>query len=687
VTLDATAVPSEPVSAESGAAPSERIEELVGSIALSLLPGALIVYFSFEAGGYFPGSTGFVALLVSQLLVLRVLLTERPLAGSTGRQGAVAVAFAAYTAWTLASALWSHALNRALVEFDRALLYLLLLLLFGVVRRTAWRMALMLWGLAAGSLVICTVALITRTLPHVWPIAPGVANNRLSYPLTYWNALGLLAALSILFLVGVTSRPRERRVVQAIAAAGVPIAASTLLLTFSRGGIAALIFGALVFLVIGRSSALPGALLAVLPATAVAVIFTYDANLLATLHPTTPGAVSQGHRVAIAVACSALGAAVLRLVTTRLDRRLVSMAPRVKVSPAARWTAGAGALAAAVAVAVAAGAPGWISHQFHIFVRGAPVNTADLRTRLTDPSSNNRTDNWRAGLKGFSRADAALGTGAGTYEFSWYRYRRNKGFNTVQTHSLYVQALTELGVVGLTLLVAALVGLVVALARRTRGPDKVIYAALLSAVLAWALHAGIDWDWQMPAVTAWVFAVGGAAMATSRPRSGGPMALSVRAPVVAALFAAAVLPVLFMLSQNHLDSAAAAFQHGNCAQAESQARSSINVLSMRPQPHQILGYCYIGDDRPQDAIAEMNKAVQEERDNWQYHYSLSIAQGFAGEDPRRELRTAIRLDPEDPLLQDMVRVLRTSSPSVWSSIAEQAYFLTIGGGAPRLTLR
>ena len=196
MTVDATAGSVEPVRSE--AAPVGPIEERAASVGLALLPGALIVYFSFEAGGYFAGSVGFAALLITQLLVVRVLFAERPFAGMTWRHAAVVAIFATYAAWTLASALWSHALGRALVEFDRALLYLLLLLLFGSVPRRTWRMPLMLRGLAIGSLAVCTVSLVTRVLPHLWPVAAGVANNRLSYPLTYWNALGMLAALSFL---------------------------------------------------------------------------------------------------------------------------------------------------------------------------------------------------------------------------------------------------------------------------------------------------------------------------------------------------------------------------------------------------------------------------------------------------------------------------------------------------------
>ncbi len=55
--------------------------------------------------------------------------------------------------------------------------------------------------------------------------------------------------------------------------------------------------------------------------------------------------------------------------------------------------------------------------------------------------------------------------------------------------------------VGALLLVAALLTILWGFAARARGDDRPLYAALLAAGLAWACHAGVDWDWEMPAVT------------------------------------------------------------------------------------------------------------------------------------------------------------------------------------------
>src|SRR5437763_17168396 len=127
----------------------------------------------------------------------------------------------------------------------------------------------------------------------------------------------------------------------------------------------------------------------------------------------------------------------------------------------------------------------------------------------------------------------------------------------------------------------------------------------------------------MPAVTAGVFAVGGAALAGQRPRR-KPVALGIRVPNAAALLIAAVIPALLMLSQDHLAGAAAAFQRDACPQAKSAAQASIDFLSVRPQPYQILGYCDIAQGHQQQTVLAIHCAVHQERRNGQYNYALLI---------------------------------------------------------------
>jgi O-Antigen ligase len=684
VEASATRADSPRQEAEAPAGEPPRLEAQIAAALLSLLPGAMVVYFSFSAGGFFPSSVGFATLLVLQMIVLRVLVAENPFAGYTRRLGVTALLLAGFAAFTFASQLWSHTQDRAFSEFDRALLYLAVLVLLGLMPRRAWRMPWVMRGLAVAIVFVCACGLITRVLPRVWPIAENVAAERLSFPLTYWNALGILAGVGVILVLGIAANPRERRWVNALAAACVPVVATTLFFTFSRGAIIATLVGLVVYLLVARSSTLVGALLATAPPTVIALIVAYDAGELAGVDPTSTAAVSQGKTVALAVALCALAAGGARFLTVSIDRGLAARKrepwPREK-----RFAVWAGAVAVVLAVAVAAGAPTWARDKVDGFLNAPPPTGNDFRNRLTDPSSNGRKDHWSVALKGFSK-ERLRGQGAGTYQFTWDQYRK-LNFPVTDGHSLYFEVLDEFGVIGLLLVVGTIVSILWTLGRSIRGPNRMVYAALFAAGVAWAIHAGVDWDWEMPAVTAWFFAVGGVALAgRASKRRAAPMGDRGRIPIAAALLVVAVTPALLMLSQYRLQSAARAFDKGICRSATHDAIGSINILGNRPEPYQIVGYCDLDNGRVQEAVAAMRKAVDLQPRSWEYHFGLAIAQGYAGTDPRPEVAIASRMSPREPLLGEARSLLSgKTTPSEWLAAAKKLNDDTRVSG--RLTLR
>src|SRR5436190_10271344 len=153
----------------------------LGSAAIAALPGVLLVYFSFNGGGFFPATEGFVAALLAVALAVRIAIVRNPFAGFNRWLAVAAGALALYTGWTLLSALWSPGTARPLLEFNRALLYLLALVLVGSVQRTPERMRWMMRGVTVAAVAVSAVGLVTRLLPHTWPIAPNVGIERLSY--------------------------------------------------------------------------------------------------------------------------------------------------------------------------------------------------------------------------------------------------------------------------------------------------------------------------------------------------------------------------------------------------------------------------------------------------------------------------------------------------------------------------
>jgi hypothetical protein len=673
---------------EPDAGPPERsrLELRVASAAMALLPGGLIVYFGFTSGGFFPGSVGFAAALVAQMLVVRVLLADHPFAGFSRPLLAVTAAFGLYTGWILASGLWSASADRPLIEFDRALLYLLLLVLMGTLPRRVWRAAWLARGIVAGAFVVCASGLITRVLPHLWPVAPGIANNRLSYPVSYWNALGLLATIGTLIALGLAANDRETRLGRALPAATVPVFAATLLFTFSRGSILALAFGFAVYVCVARQRSLLPALLAVLPPTIVALVIAYNADQLATFNATSPTAVHQGKGVAVAVLICALAAGVVRWLLAPVDRRLAGI--RVSAHVRRRARIGAGALAAGlIVVALALGGASWVDRQWNRFIGGAAVSGQDQRARLTDPSLNGRTQHWRVAFKGFA-GDRLKGHGGGSYQFQWEK-SRTVAFAVTDAHGLYFEVPSEYGLIGLVLLVGTLAAILRTLLRRRSGVNSGYWAALLAASAAWALHAGVDWDWEMPVITAWVFAVGGAALASRlRPQSSEAPILSsaVRIPIAAVLLLATLVPVLLMISQSHLSRSANARAQGNCSTARSEAFAAISALAVRPEPYHILGYCDMAQGRSKAAVAAMTKAIEREPDSWEYRFGLALARAQGGADPRPDIAAAAGRNPLEPLVQQAKAAFATNrSASGWQAASDQIRLQALQSG--RLTFR
>jgi hypothetical protein len=639
----------------------------LGLIALMLLPGALVVFLGFNAGGYFPGTPAVAALVLTQILLVRIVQAGHPFEGLAPLTLVAIVALALYGALTLASALWSNSTGRALIEFDRVWLYLLVLVLFGTVRATEAHIRWLIRGLALGAAVVCVAGLLTRVLPTVWHTAPGVSNQRLSYPVTYWNTLGLLATLGIVLLFHLTCDIAERRWVRVVAAAAIPLLGATLFFTFSRGSMAAGAVGLAVYILVARPRLLVSGVLATVPPTAALIVAAYHANLLDTLQPTTPAAVAQGRHVALIAGVCVLASAGLRLLFSFVpDLRLARSTgdPMRKRRGIGGVLAGAAVLALVVVLAL--GVPHALARDWNRFMSGASVHVAhgDLRTRLTDPSNDGRTDLWRVALHTFE-ASPIHGIGAGAYQTAWDRTRPHFAY-TIDAHSLYLQAMAELGLPGILLLLVVVGAGIIGIATRSRGSRRAPYGALLAMAVVWALHAGVDWDWEMPVVTLGVFAAVGLALDPGKRQGAGWVPThATRMALALVCLVSVALPVSLIGSQTRLGEAEHALYASRCATAAPAALSSIGWLDVRAEPYEIVGFCDLRGGRPRLAIAAMRAAVSHDPGGWETHYALAIAEASAGIDPRRSVAKALALNPLERLTRQAAKELRSSRPTVW----------------------
>jgi hypothetical protein len=117
----------------------------------------------------------------------------------------MAGSLALFVVWAMLSGEWSDSPARALVESDRALLYLLMLVFIGLHARAPGRLGALLRWVALAIAAASAIALLTRLLPTTFPTTAGVNNERLQFPLTYWNAMGMFCALGVILATHFTA--------------------------------------------------------------------------------------------------------------------------------------------------------------------------------------------------------------------------------------------------------------------------------------------------------------------------------------------------------------------------------------------------------------------------------------------------------------------------------------------------
>jgi hypothetical protein len=182
-------------------------------------------------------------------------------------------------------------------------------------------------------------------------------------------------------------------------------------------------------------------------------------------------------------ALCAIAAAVAVALAVR-ERRPVYAAPLLLLVPALALTSSRGADAALlVGLAVATG-----RRRLQALALCGAAGALLWLLAFTPDAAGNRAVYWHA-ARTAGLAHPFAGTGAGTFATDYRGYPPAR-----DAHSLYLQAFAELGVVGL-LLVTALVAIPLAVALRRR------LAVPAAGLAVYAVAAGVDWDWQLPAVT------------------------------------------------------------------------------------------------------------------------------------------------------------------------------------------
>ena len=644
---------------------------IAGDIALALLPAALTVYLSLRDGGYFPGSAAWAAAEVALCIAVFLIIASRPWAGLSLPLAVAIAAIGGLAVWTFASSDWSGTPVRATFEYTRVLLYALTLILFGLLPFSIRRIRWMLYALAAATVVVCSLALVARTLPDL-VFDPGLNDyDRLGYPLGYWNGLGFVAALGAVLSTHLACSARGPWYPRVLGAAAIPLFAATLYYTLSRGGTWAAVGAVAVYLIVGRPRAMLGGLLATAPPVVLMLTLIDPPGALTDSPWAVPDAIAAGHDAALVIGLSVLAAGLLRGAAHPLDAWTRSFRLPAQARRPALAAATVGLLAVTLVASAAFDIPNLLSAKYSEFTSDTASFDSQGSGRLLAAYDNGRRQHWDVALAAYRR-DRLHGSGAGMYAIDWAREPRESG-SVQDAHSFYLELLGELGWPGLALGVLALALILGGFAFRARGRNRTIFAALLAAGLAWAGQASVDWLWEMPAVTLWLFAFGGAALA----KSAGPAArlpawtIGVRVAGVAVCLALMVLPTRVALSQVRLDSSLEAVSAGNCERARDEARSALSALSERASPHHVIAFCDYQEQRPKQAVRAMAEAAERDSRSWKLRYGLAVARAAAALDPRPQIALARRLNPRDKLVREAAEAFQGKEPRGWRRAARQ----------------
>jgi tetratricopeptide (TPR) repeat protein len=273
----------------------------------------------------------------------------------------------------------------------------------------------------------------------------------------------------------------------------------------SRSGAATIVVGLAGFFVLtGRRWAAGGACALAMAAAVATVLY------LSRLHELVNGpldgasAAAQGKQAAVVLALIAVVTAGMHGL---LSRRLVAFEPSRRTNRIA-----AVALVVAILAMLVAANP---VARWRSFAEppSAIARSAYVEHHFLSANGNWRWQYWQSAYEEF-RTKPLLGRGANAFESWWAEHGRAIGF-VGNAHSLYFQTLGDLGLLGLGLLLGGFgLGAVAGVRRTLRAPPELRdgAAAIAAGFVAYAIAAGLDWMWELPAVSIVGFALLGLAV-------------------------------------------------------------------------------------------------------------------------------------------------------------------------------
>jgi O-antigen ligase len=545
---------------------------------------ATVFALSYANGGFAPTTRAYAGIAAWWLLGVGAAFGIASARSGIDRLAAVAVAlFTAFAVWALISVRWASDAERAFAQFNQVALYVAVLAIAIVLARRV-PASVLVGGVALALSAVACVALVSRCFPSTFGLQAGFKSlpalmNRLSFPLGYWNGLGIEVALAYPLLLSIMTR-RRSRLANVLAALPLPVLAAVMYLTSSRGAFAAAAVGIVVFLVLTprRWPALAAVVVAGGAGAAAVAVLVPKKELVDGKVDTVLG-VHQGHHAAFWIGIICLATALVWAGLSEAGRRL----------PTPSRAVGQATAVVLVALAVAAIVLAHPIAKFDAFRSSPPANGGNTLNHLLNSSGSGRWQFWGAAISEF-RAHPLNGGGAGSWQAWWLQHGSLKVYSEF-AHSLYLEALAELGIVGLLLLVAAVAVAVVGAVRSALLLESGEVAAAAACGIAFFVAAAYDWVWQLAGIAVvGVGMLGFALGALPSTRASARGRSAVLRPVLALVAVAAIIPQYVVLAAgSHLRNSQVASRAGDGTRARSEALSAKAIEPWAASPYLQLG--------------------------------------------------------------------------------------------------
>ena len=535
-------------------------------------------------GGYATTAVAWGVIAIWAVVALGIALRAWPPIELEWPAVVAGTCLAGLAAFSTLSLIWADDAGRAfaaaLLPAGYAGLFALVVLAAPATGARSW-----LVGLAIGTTLTTVAALAARLDPgflgatdHGAAFLAG-SQGRLNYPIGYWNGLAACVAVGVILLVWLSARA-ESRLGRSAAVAMLPLGGLAIFLTSSRGGAAAVVVGIAIVVLLGprRPQLLTAAGLGAVASVVVILLARGRSDLINNLGTST--ARDQGLEIAAVTAFAALAVGAVRWWLDAALGRLV-VAPRLRTLG---WGAGVVAAVALLAVGIA-----------HLgdFSSVADTGSATPGQRsFLSGSGSGRAQFWGVALDAFA-SKPLTGVGAGNYDLYWNAHP-SIPVVTGNAHSYFLEALADLGPVGLLLALGPFAAAVVAVRNRWRRALPEL-APALALMAASGLAAAIDWTWKIPA--AFAPAVISIALLTGGATFPRPtLALAGRpSPRRLSSFGLGVATLLFawgagwiagveVIAAGHLSDSRDAVAGGDLVGAASDARAAASVEPFSSEP-------------------------------------------------------------------------------------------------------